>query len=78
MSSDKGHLFTRQRVEYCFGTLVDRTVREQRREERRLAEQRATKHHFQARNSCILDGRNYRVARRLQRKGYRPVDTMLA
>ena len=26
---------------------------------RRLAEQRATTHRFQARNSCILDGRNY-------------------
>jgi hypothetical protein len=59
------HLFTRDRVEFSFRTLVDRTIHEQRREERRLAEQRATKHQFQARNSCIFDGRNYRIARRL-------------
>jgi ribosomal protein S14 len=65
MNNEKSHLFARHRVEYCFGTLVDRTIREQRGKERRLAEQRATKHEFQARNSCILDGRNYRIARRL-------------
>ena len=64
MNNEKS-LFARYRVEYCFGTLVNRTIREQRREERRLAEQRATKHHFQARDSCILDGRNYRIARGL-------------
>ena len=61
----KSLIFGRVQVEYSFGGLVDHTIREQRREERRLAEQRATKHHFQARNSCILDGRNYRIARRL-------------
>jgi hypothetical protein len=44
---------------------VDRTLRERRHEERRLAEQRATKHQFQAKNSCIMDWRNYRIARRL-------------
>ena len=65
MNYAKGHLFARARVEYSFGALVARTIREQDGEERRLAEQRATKHHFQARNSCILDGRNYRFARRL-------------
>ncbi len=36
-----------------------------RRDERRLAEQRTTKHQLQARNSCLTDGRSYRVARRL-------------
>jgi hypothetical protein len=65
MNYSKGHLFAGGRVEFSFRALVDRTIREQNREERRLAEQRATKHQFHARNSCILDGRNYRVARRL-------------
>jgi len=65
MNTAKGHLFGRDRVEYSFGTLIDRTLREQRHEERRLAEQRGTKHQFQARNSCLIDGRNYRVAQRL-------------
>ena len=65
MNYAKGHLFARTRVEFSFGALVDRTIREQNRGERRLAEQRATKHQFQARNSCILDGRNYRIARQL-------------
>ena len=48
-----------------FKTLVDRKIREQRREERRLVEQRTTKHRLQARKSCIADARNYRVARPL-------------
>ena len=65
MISAKGHLFGRVRVGYSFRAIIDRTIREQNREERRLAEQRATKHQFRARNSCILDGRNYRFARRL-------------
>ena len=65
MISAKGHSFGRVRVGYSFRALIDRTIREQNREERRLAEQRATKHQFHARNSCILDGRNYRFARRL-------------
>src|SRR5262245_38665763 len=65
MNSVKGNLLARHRVGCSFGKLFDRTIREQHREERRLAEQRATKHKFQARNSCILDGRNYRIARRL-------------
>src|SRR5262245_19148132 len=65
MNIVKSLVFARHRVEYSFGMLVDRTIREQRREERRLAEQRATKHRFQAKSSCIPDGRNYRIARRL-------------
>jgi ribosomal protein S14 len=65
MNIAKRHSFGRDRVRYNFRALVDRTFREQRCEERRLAEQRATKHRFQARNSCILDGRTYRIARRL-------------
>ena len=65
MNIAKGHLFGRDRIEHNFRTLVDRTLRKQRHDERRLAEQRGTKHKFQARNSCTLDGRNYRIARRL-------------
>ncbi len=59
------HLFGRDRVEHSFKTMVGRKIREQRREERRLAEQRTTKHRLQARKSCIADARTYRVARRL-------------
>ena len=58
-------LFGRDRIENSFMHLVDRSIREQRRDELRLAEQRATKHRFQARKSCIADARSYRVARRL-------------
>jgi hypothetical protein len=35
---------------------------ERRRDERRLAEQRTTKHQFQARKSCVADARSYRIA----------------
>jgi len=41
---------------------VDREIRERRRDERRLAEHRMTMHQLQARNSCVADARNYRVA----------------
>ena len=58
-------LFGRDQIENSFMHLVDRSIRKQRREERRLAEQRATKHGFQARKSCVADARSYRVARRL-------------
>jgi hypothetical protein len=58
-------LFGGDEIENTFMHLVDRSIREQRREERRLAEQRSTKHRFQARKSCVADARSYRVARRL-------------
>jgi hypothetical protein len=48
-----------------FKALVGRKIRERRRDERQLAEQRTTKHQLQARNSCVADARSYRVARRL-------------
>lgn len=64
MNIAKSLLFVRDR-EYSLGTLADRTMQKQRREERRLAEQRGTKHQFQARSSCVLDGRNYRIDRGL-------------
>ena len=53
------------RGEFSLKALVDLTVRKQRGKEPWLAKQRAMKHQFQARNSCMLDGRNYRVARPL-------------
>ena len=65
MNYAKEHLLARDRVGYSFRHLVERTIREQCRKERQVAEQRATKHQFEARSSCIPDGRNYRIARRL-------------
>jgi hypothetical protein len=61
----KFSLFGRGEIENRFMRFVDRKIREQRRDERRLAEQCTTKHQFQARKSCIADARSYRVARRL-------------
>jgi len=58
-------LFARDGTENSIIRFVDRKMREQRWDERRLAEQRTTKHQIQARKSCIADARNYRVARRL-------------
>ena len=58
-------LFGRDDIVNSFMHLVDRSLRKQRREQRRLAEQRATKHRLQARKSCIADARSYRVARRM-------------
>jgi hypothetical protein len=58
-------LFGRDKIENSLMGFVDRKIGEQRRDERRLAEQRTTKHRFQARKSCVVDARSYRVARRL-------------
>jgi hypothetical protein len=55
--------FAQHEVENGFNHLVDRKIREQRFDERRLAERRTTKHQFQARKSCIVDARRYRIAR---------------
>ena len=57
-------LFGRDEAENSLIRFADRKISEQRREERRFAEQRTTKYRVQARNSCIADARNYRVARR--------------
>ncbi len=65
MNSGKFHLIGRIGVEDSFKVLVDRKIRERRRDERRLAEHRTTKHQLQARNSCVADARSYRIARRL-------------
>jgi hypothetical protein len=48
-----------------FKALAGRKIRERRRDERQVAEHLMTKHQLQARNSCVADGRSYRVARRL-------------
>jgi hypothetical protein len=61
----KVSLFGRKQIENTFMHFVDRKIREQRRDERRLAEQRITKHRSQARKSCVANARSYRVARRL-------------
>jgi hypothetical protein len=58
-------LFSRHKIENNLMGFVDRKIGEQRRDELRLAEQRTTKHRFQARKSCVADARSYRVARRL-------------
>jgi hypothetical protein len=65
MNWNKLHLFGRTWVEHSFKTLVDRNVRERRREERGLAERRLTRHQLPAIKSCIADSRSYRVARKL-------------
>ena len=57
-------LFGRDETENSFMHFVDRKLSEQRRDQRRFAEQRTTKYRFQARKSCIADARSYRVARR--------------
>jgi len=56
--NDRDHLWD------AFKTLVNYEIRKTRRDERRLAEHRTTKHRIQARSSCIVDARSYRVARR--------------
>jgi hypothetical protein len=53
-----------------FKNLIDRKIRERRRGERRLAEQRTTKHQLLARNSCVADARSYRIARRFPFKSF--------
>ena len=57
-------LFGRDETKSSLIRFVDRKISEQRRDERRFAEQRTTKYRVQARNSCIADARSYRVARR--------------
>ncbi len=65
LNRENSHLFVRKWIEHSFRSLIDRTIRECRSEERRVAERHTRKHRLQARKSCIPDARNYRVARRL-------------
>jgi len=56
-------LMDRDRIPDSLRTFVYRQLRKRRWDERQLAEQRTTKHHLEARKSCIHDARSYRVAR---------------
>jgi hypothetical protein len=58
------------RIPGSFKNLIDRKIRERSRGERRLAEQRTTKHHLLARNSCVADARSYRIARQFPVKSF--------
>ena len=58
------------RIPGSFKNLIDRKIRERRRGELRLAEQRTTKHQLLARNSCVADARSYRIASRLAFKSF--------
>jgi hypothetical protein len=64
-------LIGRVRIRGSFKTFVDRKIRERRRGERRLAEQRITMHQLLARSSCVADARSYRIAKRLPVPGPR-------
>jgi len=64
MKWEKLFLSGRDRIGDGFKTLVDCKVRERRQDERRLAQHRRTKHHLQARKSCVADARGYRIASR--------------
>ncbi|HZS46367.1 MAG TPA: hypothetical protein VFC63_14930 [Blastocatellia bacterium] len=55
-------LFNDGEIESTLTRFANRKFNEQRRDERRLAEQRVTKHRFKARKSCVADARSYRVA----------------
>jgi hypothetical protein len=50
-------------IQDSFKAFVYRQIRKRRREERQLAEQRTTKHQFDARKSCVADARSYGIAR---------------
>ena len=68
--NDKFPLIGSGQIPGSFKSLIDRKIRERRRGERRLAEQRTTKHQLLARNSCVADARSYRIARRLPFKSF--------
>jgi type VI protein secretion system component VasF len=68
--SDKFPLIGSGGIPGSFKNFVDRKIRERRRGERQLAEQRTTKHQLLARNSCVVDARSYRIARRLPFKSF--------
>jgi hypothetical protein len=65
MYRGKRHLSEWDPVQDAFKDLVDRKIRERRRDERRVAEEQITKHQLRARKSCVADARSYRVARGL-------------
>jgi hypothetical protein len=72
--NEKVPLIGRGRIRGDFETLVDRQIRKQRCNERRLAEQRTTRHQLDARKSCVVDARNYRIARKFPMSGAAKLD----
>jgi hypothetical protein len=70
MMNDKFLLIGSGRFSGSLKNLIDRKIRERRRGERRLAEERATKHQLLARNSCVADARSYRIARQFPVKSF--------
>jgi hypothetical protein len=56
-------LIGQDQVHDDFKKLVARQDRKRRMVERQLAEQRTTKHLFEASKSCVADARSYRIAR---------------
>ena len=68
--NDKFPLIGSGRIPGSLKNLIDRKIRERRRGERRLAEQRTTKHQLLARNSCVADARSYRIVRQFPVKGF--------
>jgi hypothetical protein len=56
-------LMGRDRFPDSLKTFVYRQLRKRRRDERELAELRTTKHQLEARKSCVVDARKYRIAR---------------
>jgi hypothetical protein len=67
---DKFPLIGSRRIPRSFKNLIDRQIRELRRGERRLAEQRTTKHQLLARGSCVADARSYRIAKQFPVKSF--------
>lgn len=53
----------RDRIPVSLKTLVYRQLRKRRRDDREFAELRTTKHQLEARKSCVVDARTYRIAR---------------
>ena len=68
--NDKFSLIGSGRIPESFKNLIDRKIRERRRGDRRLAEQRITKHQLLAKNSCVADARSYRIARQFPVKSF--------
>ena len=68
--NDKFLLIGSGRFSGSLKNLIDRKIRERRRGERRFAEERTTKHQLLARNSCVADARNYRIARQFPVKSF--------
>ena len=68
--NEKFSLIGGSRIRASFKNFVDREIRERRRDERRLYEERTTAHQLLARNSCVADARSYRIARRFPFKSF--------